>query len=111
MAGDLALAPAPITRPDGTIYRPRKVVAEMLHDDDELPVAVLVLGTHDTERALELAREVTRIYLDPGYEPVRPELGWWETRMSYGRRSWEHATKGGRAGVYFPEIVEGGTDA
>jgi len=82
------------------------VVAHLLNDADDLVTAVLVLGTLDADRARVLANEAIRYYVEDGWEAVRPEPGWWGTRMSYGRTSWERATKGGRAGVYFPEIVE-----
>ena len=35
-----------ITRPNGSVYRPRKIRTQMLGDEDET-TAVVVLGTHD----------------------------------------------------------------
>lgn len=46
--------PEPITRPNGSIYQPRKLRAFALNLDEE-PV-VLVLGTHDADVAYPIAR-------------------------------------------------------
>lgn len=43
-----------IIRPNGSIYRPRKVRAELLGDEDEI-TGVLVFGTHDWRFAYPIA--------------------------------------------------------
>lgn len=43
-----------ITRPNGTVYRPRKLRAQILGNEDEVD-GVVVLGTHDLHDARALA--------------------------------------------------------
>ena len=50
-----AVLPAPVTRPDGRVYRSRKVTANAVIDEDEFVCGVMVLGTHDYHRAKPLA--------------------------------------------------------
>ena len=97
----------PITRPDGKLYRPRKVIAYVLGDEDECPVGVVVFGTHDFERAVPLAADLVRQAWGAGYELGDGPLAvWWKDTYQYGRRIWEDDKEHGRAGVWFPEIVE-----
>lgn len=93
----------PIKRPNGKLYRPRRVVAYAVGEDTD---AVLVLGTHDLDRARPLADDLARYLLGAGYAAVQPETGWWRDGMEMGERRWVTDEVRGRAGVLFREIVE-----
>lgn len=95
-----------ITRPDGRQYRPRKIVAHPITDADDILCGVLVTGTHDPDRAIELARRGVTAELGRGYEPVDPIAVWWRNSFAGGRRCWVTDEKRGQAGVFFGEIVE-----
>ncbi|MDQ2874836.1 MAG: hypothetical protein M3Y33_08600 [Actinomycetota bacterium] len=97
--------PGVITRPNGKPYRPQKVTARMLDGDDDMD-SVLVTGTHDEQRALELARQVVAQQIGRGYEPEAAEVGWWRLGMSRGEPCWIADDERGQAGVLFREIVE-----
>lgn len=93
----------PIERPDGRTYRPRKVVGERWENDawmDER-CGVVILGTHDVERATEFATELLRYWYDPDYVPVKPEVGWWRLGIDHGDLRWVEDERRGRAGVMF----------
>ena len=97
----------PIQRPDGSIYRPRKVIAYPLDDDNcDSMTSVVVFGTHDVGRAKALADRLVAEQFDSGYVAVTPRLVWWSDGWSYGRRTFENDSEKGRAGVHFIEIVE-----
>jgi len=98
--------PEAITRPDGRVYRPRKVTANAVVDDDETLSGVLVLGTHDVARAQKLADDYAAWQLGTGHVAVDPEAGWWRDGFDCGRRRWLRDPEAGRAGVWFREIVE-----
>jgi hypothetical protein len=93
----------PVRRPDGRLYRPRKLVAFMIDEEPEHTRA-LVLGTHDVVRATKLAKIVVRGY-DRGYEPVSPLRGWWRSGIRNHMEWFEPDERRGRAGVMF-EIGE-----
>jgi hypothetical protein len=95
-----------ITRPNGRPYRPRKVTAHALADDDDFLSGVLVTGTHDRNRALELARVLVGRELGSGYEPVYSGGGWWRDGMEGGERRWVADDERGQAGVLFGKIEE-----
>ena len=96
-----------ITRPDGRIYRPRKVVAHAISDryDDDL-IGVVVLGTHDILRARALADEYVAWQIGSEFTAVTHHTGWWRDGFEYGHRVWVSDPVKGRAGVMFQEIVE-----
>jgi hypothetical protein len=48
----------PVQRPDGILYRPRKLVAYSVTDEDEIIAGAVVFGTHDPDCARDLALEV-----------------------------------------------------
>jgi len=98
--------PGAIARPDGTPYRPRRVTANAVNDEDELLSGVMVLGTHDLGRAQPLADDYVTWQLGAGYVAVDPVAGWWRDGYSSGRRCWVPDEKHGRAGVWFREITE-----
>jgi len=106
MAADTKAGPLePITRPNGKTYRPRKVVAHRWENDDDWyeGCGVLVLGTHDIERARKLATECCEYWFSMPYA-VKPQPGWY--RLGYagastGDPTWLHDEVRGRAGVMF----------
>jgi hypothetical protein len=103
---DLRVPLVPVTRPDGRIYRPRRIVACAVTDEDELLSGVVVLGTHDTVRAQPLADEYAAWQLGTGHVAAEPETGWFREGFRSGRREWVRDEDKGRAGVYFREITE-----
>ena len=96
----------PVRRPNGQLYRPRKMVAYQVPDEDDIISAVLVLGTHDIARAQALADQVAARYADSGCIAADPVAGWWRDGFEGGRRCWVKDDRRGRAGVMFREIVE-----
>ena len=96
----------PITRPDGRTYRPRKVIACAIIDEDEILSGVIVFGTHDPERAAPLAQDFVTWQLGAGYAPLYSGGGWWRDGFEGGRRVWLSDDERGRAGVMFARIVE-----
>lgn len=79
-----------LVRPNGKAYRPRKGVRVVGWDsrisgfnDD---YGVLVLGTHDLDRARHAAF-LTR-YNEEDQYPVNPTVGWWRNSFGYGGDPW-----------------------
>jgi hypothetical protein len=103
-AGLVALVP--VIRPDGRVYRPRKVIAYPVADADEMTSGVMVLGTHDIERARMLADQCAAAWADGGYVATEPETGWFREGYEAGRPMWLRNERKGRAGVFFREITE-----
>lgn len=105
-AASTRLADLPvIARPNGKPYRPRKVIACAVVDDDEL-AGVIVFGTHDIARAKPLADEYATWQLGRGFVALSPVTGWWRDGFSCGRRSWLEDSVNGRAGVRFGDVAE-----
>jgi hypothetical protein len=100
----------PVTRQDGRIYQPRKIVAEGVGDEDEILTWVVVLGTHDAERARPLAQDYITWQLGRGHRAVSKGGGWWRDGFEGGQRAWVTDERRGRAGVWF-SIEEGDPDA
>ena len=101
-------APKLIERPNGKPYRARKVVAYVVGDD---PEGVLVLGTHDVDRAQVLADQMAAYVAGADFVAASPETGWWRDGMEMGERQWVTDEVRGRAGVLFREIVEATVNA
>ena len=95
-----------ITRPDGRVYRSRKVTANAVIDEDEFVCGVMVLGTHDYHRAKPLADGYAVWQLGSGHVATDWVTGWWRDGFEYGCRRWIADEEHGRAGVWFREIVE-----
>ena len=84
--------PTPVHRPDGRLYRPRKLPeAMLLGDEDGMVVGVCVMRTHSdrTARALALAEleaddRSAPWVLDNG----RAAWGRWRPDGDEGRRAW-----------------------
>ena len=98
--------PDVIMRPDGRPYRPRKVTANAVVNEDDFLSGVIVLGTHDIACAVRLATEYVQWQLDAGYCAVDPLPGWYRDAFEGGHRRWVSDEKRGRAGVWFRDIVE-----
>jgi hypothetical protein len=100
------MAEPAIQRPDGSLYRPRKVTASAVADGDELLCGVIVLGTHDVQRAQPMADRYVAWQLDDRLVAADPLPGWWRDGFDGGQRRWVTDEKRGRAGVWFREVVE-----
>jgi hypothetical protein len=98
-----------IERPNGKPYRPRRITANAVTDEDELLAGVMVLGTHDPGRAQPLADGYAVWRLGSGHVAVDPVTGWWRNGYSSGRLCWVTDEEHGRAGVWFREVVETST--
>jgi hypothetical protein len=97
----------PIMRPNGKTYRPRKLSANAVTDcDGDGLEGVVVFGTHDPARALDLADQYVAWQIDSGYAAATPVAVWWRDGFAYGQRRWIDDPERGRAGVWFCEITE-----
>lgn len=104
------MKPEPIQRPNGKLYRPRKIIAHAVADEDGATSGVIVLGTHDIERARKLADECAAAWVASGYVATSPDRGWFREGFEGGELRWLRDEERGRAGVCFREIVEAGDD-
>jgi hypothetical protein len=100
----------PVQRPDGRMYRPRKIIAYPVADDEEMTSGIMVLGTHDVSRAQPLADRCASAWVDGGYVAIEPETGWYREGYEAGRPMWLRDPVKGRAGVWFHEVAEGGQE-
>jgi hypothetical protein len=100
----------PVTRPNGKVYRPRKITARPVADSDELLCGVVVLGTHDTGRAKPLADALAHQEF-AGFEATDPETGWFREGYESGQPVWIRDDVHGRAGVWFHEVAERAEEA
>jgi hypothetical protein len=96
---------SPVRRPDGRLYRPRKLSAEGVEEDGILS-GVLVFGTHDPEIARPLADELAAQQAGRSYRALDPVSGWWRGGIAGGERCWVGDEKSGRAAVLFQRIDE-----
>lgn len=95
--------PEPITRPNGKVYRPRKLVAHAWEDPWDYTGAqsgVVVLGSNDVARVSEFAVEMCN-YWFLGYYAVNPRTGWYRLGYQSGELRWLIDEECGRAGVFF----------
>jgi hypothetical protein len=99
---------AGLTRPNGRLYRPRKLAAHAVTDPDDgdMLTGVVVLGTHDPAQAQYLADAYARWQLGSRHVAVSPVAGWWRDGFAYGRRGWIDDPEKGRAGIWFRSITE-----
>jgi hypothetical protein len=100
----------PVRRPNGKLYRPRKIIAYPVADADELTSGVCVLGTHDIERARKLADKCVHSWIESEWVAAGPEVGWFREGYESGRPMWTRDEIRGRAGVMFHEAVEASHD-
>lgn len=97
-----------ILRPNGKSYRPRKVVAHAWENDD-WPVGVVIIGTHDLERAGKFAEEMCQYWY--GLHATKPSVDWFRDGFESGKRVWVRDPNHGRAGVMFTASDEPGGKA
>lgn len=94
-----------ITRPNGKIYRPRKLAVQIWDNDeaygDHGSYGVFVIGTHDVSVAEPLASDRIRREWYPELTATRPRLRW--VRLGYlnGEQAWVDDEVRGRAAVEF----------
>jgi hypothetical protein len=103
---DPAVLP-PVRRSGDTWYRPRKLTAEPVHEDDEM-AGVIVFGTHSLTLAQPLADALVVREIGAGWRAVWSGNGWWRDGFEHGQRRWLTDDINGRAGVLFGRIEETG---
>lgn len=93
----------PIRRPNGKLYRPRKITTEFFVDQDQIEEGVVVFGTHDFAvaryRAFRLAASI-------GMMAVDPERRWMKMVIRRYDPMFEDYPETGRACVWFKGLVE-----
>lgn len=93
-----------IQRPNGKLYRPRKLMAHAWEDPWDNPrgahAGVVVLGSNDPDRVQEFATEMCN-YWFLGYHAVNPQPGWYRLGYESGELRWLNDDVHGRAGVFF----------
>lgn len=99
---------APIVRPNGKLYRPRKVMCYAWAGDEPVEWwarGVIILGTHDLDRAREFAERMCAYWY--GLEhAIRPVVGWWRDSYSGDGPAWVDDPVRGRAGISFTASEE-----
>jgi hypothetical protein len=93
-----------VTRPNGKLYRPRKLHAVLLNVEDNRDEEVVVLGTHDVLTATVLAVSEVDSW-DFGFEPADPVLSWYRQSIRNGDPFYEYDEIRGAACVVF-QITE-----
>lgn len=91
----------PVTRPNGKLYRPRRLRAFYCEDDYTGQAEVLVLGTHAQSVALPLAFAEANYRLADGSLDAVPSPGWWRDGFENGERAWVYDDVRGAAGLRF----------
>ncbi len=98
--------PPPIVRPNGKLYKPTKVIAYAWDNrdvtDDEC--GIVVLGTHDVDRARRLAESALDWPLGlgmPYYIATKADIGWFRQGYNSWGPAWISDEVRGRAGVMF----------
>lgn len=87
-----------IIRPNGKPYTPRKGLRQIrFYDEEENRHYVVVLGTHDIEKARAFAHPYECAHL------VKPYTGWGRWTMRRGEKWWDFDSVRGAAGVVFEE--------
>ena len=93
-----------IRRPNGKVYRPRKIVVEPWENDDylaEYSVGVLVFGTHDIDRARPLANDFIKSQWGNELWAMNPFRTWVRNGFADGGTARFHDEERGRACVQF----------
>jgi hypothetical protein len=96
----------PVMRPYGGFYRPRKLAAERVDDEDGELTGVLVFGTHRPAAAQALADKLAMREAGSTFRALDPVPGWWRDGFEAGRRRWISDEETGRAAVLFRQIAE-----
>ena len=93
----------PVARPDGRIYRPRKIVACRWDNDgyNDMDCGVVVLGTHNVEAAAEEADRCVKYFFDNDLVAGSPIIGWYRDGYNEQGPAWICDDVKGRAGVMF----------
>jgi hypothetical protein len=97
----------PITRPNGKVYRPRKIRAIYCENPYGRRNDVFVLGTHDVIGAVETAAVEARYRIGHSeflFDAVG-EIGWWREMLHNGERVVVDDEVRGAAGIRF-EVEE-----
>lgn len=100
----------PINRPNGKVYKPKRIAVERWEDDWEGRYGVVILGTHDIDAVRALADQAVK-WWDNEYIATKPDVDWF--RLAYsgnqGEMAWQRDEVRGRAGVLFtadyPEVA------
>jgi hypothetical protein len=99
---------SPITRPNGKVYRPRKIRAIYCENDCAgRRDSVIVLGTHDVTVAMPIAIGEARYRISSStylFDAVG-EVGWWREAIERGERVVIYDDVRGAAGIRF-EVEE-----
>jgi hypothetical protein len=97
----------PVERPDGRMYRPRKLTAVPVDEDDgDMCGGVIVFGTHDPAAAWPLADRLAAQQAGTGFRAYGPVPGWWRDGYSGGQRCYVSDEARGRAAVLFERVAE-----
>lgn len=97
----------PVPRPDGRAYRPRKAPEALITGYDGDIEGVIVLRTHDVDRARRLAVQVLTADVggpDEGWELTAPDLRWGHfrpDRATDGLMWMDHEDGSGTPAVWF----------
>lgn len=96
-----------LTRPNGKPYCPRSVRVHRWEDDADTgyTCGVIVLGTHDLERAQRLAERACQHWY--GMHAFTPHPGWYRLGIRRGEPTWIVDTVRGAAGVHFTASEDG----
>lgn len=91
----------PVTRPNGKVYRPRRITVAPWENDTvhSWSAGVYVLGTHNLFLSRPLAQDAIARHFDPRLVPGRPDLCWVRDGFHYGDRAWVDDEVRGRAAV------------
>jgi hypothetical protein len=98
------MSPLPtIKRPNGTVYRPRKIAAYVWDNTDTSGAfGALVLGTLDLGKAYAVAEKAMRRRFAPDLVATKPLAGWWRITLHWGELAyWRVDLVNGRAGIMF----------
>jgi hypothetical protein len=88
-----------ITRPNGRLYRPRKISVQIIGLDEA--EEVVVFGTEDRERAQALAEREVSVMVDSGYTAVYDHTAWLRSGYQGGEPWFFHDEDKGRFGLVF----------
>lgn len=91
----------PVRRPNGKLYRPRRLRSFYCEDDHLGQYAILILGTHTQSVALPLAMGEANFWVEGGVLDAVPEPGWWRDGFEYGERAFVWDEVRGAAGLRF----------
>lgn len=97
----------PIVRPNGKVYRPRKIRAIYCENEYGGRDDVFVLGTHDVTAALDTASREASFHFGgaPSVIDAFGEIGWFREAIERGERVIRDDEIRGAAGVRF-EVKE-----